>query len=101
MITLAIKVGARDIQNDKLTAFMILNETMEVSEDAINPLEKVKQRSFTISCDQYAKIGMPKPTVFEMKEEGVTEVHREEYTFAHKVSNEALFEKWLEKLKTL
>jgi hypothetical protein len=72
LVTFIIKIGAQDIQNEKITAALILNDSFEIIEEKKDILEKVKQRSFTITCDQYAKIGVQKPTTFELAQEGVT-----------------------------
>ena len=82
LFTLVIKIGAQDIQNDIITAQLILNETMEVNPEKKDVLEKVKQKNFSIKCEQYAKIGVKKPQIFELREEGVTEAHIVEYNFA-------------------
>ena len=42
LFILVIKIGAQDIQNDKITAQLILNETMEVKTEKRDVLEKVK-----------------------------------------------------------
>jgi hypothetical protein len=42
LFTLVIKIGAQDIQNDIITAQLILNETMEVNPEKKDVLEKVK-----------------------------------------------------------
>ena len=42
LFILIIKIGAQDIQNDKITASLILNETMEIAEEKKDVLEKVK-----------------------------------------------------------
>ena len=61
LFILVIKIGAQDIQNDKITAQLILNETLEIKTEKRDVLEKAKQKNFTIQCDQYAKIGVAKP----------------------------------------
>ena len=57
LLIILIKIGAQDIQNDKVSAKLVLNSTFQVSEDKRDPMEKVKQRSFTIRCGQYLKMG--------------------------------------------
>jgi hypothetical protein len=101
LMTLVIKVGAQDIQNNKVTASLILNETMLLMEDKKDPLDKVKQRCFLVRLDQYAKIGIHKPQEYELKEDGVTEAHKVEYSFGQNMQNEAIFDKWLDKLNTV